>query len=105
MRKTLWCVCALAFLLGVAAPALADEAPSPDPAALLGLTSNDCEAPSTPAADVDAADDLLVELSDHGGSPFEDCNETRCGPGFYCCNVSCSICAPEGDSCITLQCE
>jgi hypothetical protein len=28
-----------------------------------------------------------------------------CGPGEYCCNESCGICAPLGGGCIEIYCE
>ena len=42
-----------------------------------------------------------LELSD---GP-EDCNEKVCGHGFFCCNFSCSICAPDGGFCTQQICE
>lgn len=34
----------------------------------------------------------------------EPCNKHRCGAGQYCCNFSCSICAPEGGFCTQQFC-
>jgi hypothetical protein len=39
------------------------------------------------------------------GPPVEPCNQVVCGPGFYCCNFSCSICAPDGGFCTQQVCE
>ena len=36
-----------------------------------------------------------------GGQP---CNQRRCGAGQFCCNFSCSICAPEGGFCTQQFC-
>lgn len=33
------------------------------------------------------------------------CGANECGPGTYCCNASCGICAPEGGACIQIACE
>lgn len=33
-----------------------------------------------------------------------DCNETTCGAGEFCCNYSCSICAPQGGYCTQQIC-
>jgi len=35
----------------------------------------------------------------------EECGSKVCGAGEYCCNKSCSICAPVGDFCIMLECS
>jgi len=40
-----------------------------------------------------------------GGPPTEPCNQVVCGPNFYCCNFSCSICAPDGGFCTQQVCE
>lgn len=34
----------------------------------------------------------------------ESCGHTECGAGQFCCNRSCSICAPTGGSCTQQQC-
>lgn len=36
-----------------------------------------------------------------GGQP---CNQTHCGPREFCCNFSCSICAPIGGFCTQQFC-
>lgn len=36
-----------------------------------------------------------------GGQP---CNQTVCGPNQFCCNHSCSICAPRGGFCTQQVC-
>ena len=36
--------------------------------------------------------------------PGEPCNERRCGAGQFCCNYSCSICAPDGGFCTQQFC-
>ncbi len=33
------------------------------------------------------------------------CGDAFCGEGFYCCNSSCGICAPEGGACIQIACN
>ena len=35
----------------------------------------------------------------------KECGTNVCGTGEYCCNESCSICAPNGDFCIMLDCS
>jgi hypothetical protein len=37
-----------------------------------------------------------------GGVP---CGNTVCASGQYCCNASCSMCAPMGAACIQIACE
>ena len=36
--------------------------------------------------------------------PHEVCGSNSCGPGTYCCNASCGICAPLGGGCIQIFC-
>lgn len=33
------------------------------------------------------------------------CGDATCAPGEYCCNESCSICAPKDGSCILTVCD
>ncbi len=33
------------------------------------------------------------------------CGENTCGPGTYCCNASCGICAPKGGACTLQICD
>lgn len=42
--------------------------------------------------------------SKKGAAQGEPCNATVCGPGEFCCNFSCSICAPLGSSCTQQFC-
>lgn len=35
----------------------------------------------------------------------EACGDAVCGAGTYCCNASCSMCAPEGGACIQIVCQ
>lgn len=35
----------------------------------------------------------------------EPCGRSFCERGEYCCNRSCGICAPEGGSCIQVECD
>jgi hypothetical protein len=46
--------------------------------------------------DLRCSNDLCVSQS---------CNHAVCGPGEFCCNESCSICAPLGGSCTDQFCE
>lgn len=34
----------------------------------------------------------------------QPCGTNSCGTGTYCCNLSCGICAPKGDSCTQQYC-
>jgi len=34
----------------------------------------------------------------------QPCNQTTCGPREFCCNFSCSICAPIGGFCTQQFC-
>lgn len=37
-------------------------------------------------------------------TPGEQCGDSVCGAGMYCCNSSCGICAPDGGYCIQMAC-
>lgn len=42
---------------------------------------------------------------DHGGFHFDQpCGDTVCTGGNFCCNASCSICAPRGGHCTQQIC-
>lgn len=32
------------------------------------------------------------------------CNQAVCGPNEFCCNYSCSVCAPRGGACLDVYC-
>ena len=34
----------------------------------------------------------------------QSCGSAWCGAGQFCCNASCSICAPQGGTCIEIYC-
>ena len=42
---------------------------------------------------------------DKGKPVGEACNQVTCHAGDYCCNYSCSICAPEGGFCTQQICD
>lgn len=42
---------------------------------------------------------------ERGARADEPCGDRRCGPGTYCCNASCGICAPVGGFCTQIACE
>lgn len=67
----------------------------------LSCTQEVCDDPPTSPglADLPGATDQM------GGPPFEECGDVVCGPNFYCCNRSCSICAPDGGFCTQQVCE
>lgn len=106
MSKKLFALFALVLMLGVTGVAMAETptvAADQDVAAVLGLDQESCDAPAVeaaPAADLDLANDLLVEMND-----TEPCNQKVCGHGQFCCNFSCSICAPDGGFCTQQVCE
>ena len=48
----------------------------------------------------------FVRCKGNNGNSGEQCGETRCSAnGEYCCNASCSICAPDGFACIQIACD
>lgn len=92
-------LCALVLTIAAAAPALA-EAPDADVAAVLGIAAETCDAP------VEVVEP--EEPQPMAGIVFEPVNQqcgTRvCTKGFFCCNLSCSICAPVGGGCTQQVC-
>jgi hypothetical protein len=71
----------------------AGETPSADPAPA-AQTAPDAGAPApiepTP---IDEAE------------PPQDCGLVSCAAGYTCCNISCGICVPEGETCDPTQCQ
>ena len=41
----------------------------------------------------------VVQCLDSRCVVFEQCGPTLCGEDFFCCNESCGICVPVGESC------
>lgn len=61
-------------------------------------------APAEPAV-ASPATESAVEAK--GGIIFpggDQCNQAVCGVGEYCCNWSCSVCAPQGAACLDVYC-
>lgn len=77
LSKTLLTAILLALAL-VAVPAFAADAPAAD-------------------LDFDALQGAQVKA--------EDCNQKTCGKNQFCCNYSCSICAPLGGACTQQVCD
>lgn len=106
MRKTL-ALTTLLLAIAIATPALAADLDQPVTEADLVVDGTDgCQAPAT-AVEAERSDSLTDLESDllapaMGGEP---CNETVCEPSEFCCNFSCSICAPRGGSCIQIICD
>lgn len=104
MSKKLMTVLALAFLLTVAGAAVAetpDVAADQDVATVLGLDQESCEAPvesTEPAADLDVENELRFDAAG------EVCGSRICGAKQFCCNFSCSICAPLDGACTQQVC-
>jgi hypothetical protein len=48
---------------------------------------------------------IACYLECHGPSDPQACGDRVCGTGEYCCNPSCSTCAPEGGFCTQQYCE
>ena len=55
-------------------------------------------------ADAPAAD-LDFDALQGAEATAEDCNQRKCGGNTYCCNFSCSICAPIGGFCTQQVCD
>jgi len=106
MRKILWALFVLTLVCGSAGIALAAESGEPAPADvaledLMVPAAESCDAPAVEAEEqvADLENQLLQPMA---GQP---CNETTCTPQEFCCNFSCSICAPRGGFCIQIICE
>lgn len=110
MKKSFALLFVAALLLGVAAlPAFADEAGS-------AVTLDDLFAPAggscavAVAAPVEHEDGAavvdLARLLRLGPGPIGggQCNQAVCGPDEFCCNYSCSTCAPRGGYCLDVIC-
>lgn len=98
MSKKLMSVFALALMLIVAGAAVAE---TPDVATVLELDPESCEAPAEPiepAADLDLENELRFDAAG------EVCGSRVCSAKQFCCNFSCSICAPLGGACTQQVC-
>ncbi len=105
MSKKLSILFALVLMLGIVGIATAEN-PAPaadlDLAAVLALDQKSCDTPAVsaePATDLSLEDELRLEAA---GEP---CNQTTCNAKQFCCNFSCSICAPRGGGCIQIVCD
>jgi len=108
MKKYLALTFVLALLFSVAAlPTMADEAQT-------AVTLDDLFAPATgacnavgaPVASEKGAATDLARLLRLGPGPIGggQCNQAVCGPDEFCCNYSCSTCAPRGSYCLDVIC-
>jgi len=59
---------------------------------------------SDPAAESSAADSSIPAELDEGAANKLACGNTFCKKGEFCCNPSCSICAPNGGFCTQQFC-
>lgn len=100
MSKKAFALFALVAMVAFAGVATAETpASDQDLAAVLSLSQGSCDAPAAApeTAEVDLENDLLAPMA---GQP---CNEVSCNPNEFCCNFSCSICAPKPDGVCTQQ--
>ena len=58
--------------------------------------------PCKPGSRFEASPRVCACVPDSGGVP---CGRNVCGPGTFCCNESCGICAPEGGACTQVICD
>jgi hypothetical protein len=58
--------------------------------------------PCKPGSHFEASPRVCACVPDSGGEP---CGRNVCGPGTFCCNESCGICAPKGGACTQVICE
>ncbi|MEM9293872.1 MAG: hypothetical protein AAGD01_19495 [Acidobacteriota bacterium] len=77
---------------------------SPTEAPVLETTASSCSQAGAESADLEV---LRAEIFAAGlWPPFGggDCNQTTCSAGQFCCNYSCSVCAPFGSACTDVYC-
>jgi hypothetical protein len=110
MRNLLCPLLVLALICGFAGMAQAEQARAPENvptdiplAKMLEPATPSCDAPAAKAEGEPQIADLERQLRQPmAGQP---CNQTTCNPDEFCCNFSCSICAPRGGFCIQIICE
>ena len=106
MRKILCALFVLTLVCGSTGIALATEAGAPT----ADVALEDLMVPAAESCDgpVVEAEEQITDLESQLRQPMmggEPCNETTCSPDEFCCNFSCSICAPRGGVCIQTICE
>ena len=74
-----------------------------DPCSPCAPGDQDC---SAPAVEMFCNDQGKCGAHDSkcGSGGGEVCGDVVCGDGEWCCNESCSMCAPEGEGCIEIAC-
>ncbi|HEX2254874.1 MAG TPA: hypothetical protein VHQ65_16535 [Thermoanaerobaculia bacterium] len=98
MKKTTTLLCLAALIALAGLPALAEEAPEKvDLEVLLQAPAGQCEAPAAEAPSVALSADPIPW-------PSRPCNQAVCSADEFCCNYSCSICAPRGGYCTQQYC-
>jgi|GEM_PF-1542824 len=100
------CLALLAAVL-LAGPALADDAVADLP--FLDAPQACADSAESPA--VTELDLYQVQPAHFDGAAEArqiigggQCNQTVCGAGQFCCNYSCSVCAPIGGACLDVYC-
>jgi hypothetical protein len=95
----------LTMLLSFAGAVLAEtpQAAGPQPVDLGQLLAPAPESCDTPA---EAPENTVTGLENELLAPAagEPCGQKTCGAKQFCCNFSCSICAPIGGACIQIVC-
>lgn len=94
----------LAFVALAAVPALAAEEPAVTLDQIFAADTGSCAV--APAVTVEAERTAPgLEQIFQGGIEFpNNCNQATCGPDEFCCNYSCSTCAPRGGYCLDVIC-
>jgi hypothetical protein len=60
-----------------------------------------CTTEAPPADDLAATTEEIRGPIGGGGQ----CGTNSCGPGTFCCNSSCGVCAPIGGACLDVWCD
>ncbi|WP_156338212.1 hypothetical protein [Chondromyces crocatus] len=50
-------------------------------------------------------DSAALEGDDDNLIGRQKCGNNECGPGTFCCNASCGVCAPKGGACTQQVCD
>lgn len=70
----------------------------------LELDAPAAPADAEPAVDEAPVEDPLFGAEEKGLRFPVQCNQAVCGEGEFCCNYSCSTCAPIGGYCLDIYC-
>lgn len=104
MRKSIALLSLTFALLALAVPALAAEEPAVSLDQIFAADSASCAVPASGTVEVEQTAPGLDGIFQTGILFPTQCNQAVCGPDEFCCNYSCSTCAPRGGYCLDIVC-